>query len=184
MSGVDPAALTRRWLEDWVIGLELCPFAAPLLRDPALRIAVSAAAEEAGWHRDWLRELDYLQQREEDEVATTLLVLPAGPGNFDKFLDLLELANADLEASGLTGVVQLASFHPSYRFAAEPAGSASHYTNRSPFPTLHLLREAMLSRVLAGFPDPAAIPARNVARLEAMGADTVRRRWQQAFAQH
>ena len=177
----NPAELTRRWLEDWVVGLNLCPFAAPLLGDEALRIAVSQAVTEDDWRRDWLLELDLLQRSDETAVATTLLVFPHGPGSFDDYLDLLAAAQADLEAAGLLGIIQLASFHPRYRFAGEPVDSASHYSNRSPFPTLHLLRETILSRVLSGYPDPAAIPARNVARLVALGADEVRARWLEQF---
>ena len=130
-----------------------------------------------GWLQGFLEELDHLQRSPEREISTTLLVLERGPEDFDDFLSLVDNANDLLDEAGLRGHVQLAHFHPRYRFAAEPAEALSHYTNRSPLPTLHLLRESTLSRVLANYPAPEAIPARNIARLEALGRDRVRALW-------
>ena len=173
----DPETLTRRWLQDCVLALDLCPFAAPVLRDKGLRIAVCSAADPAQQLRDFLFELDYLQEKPESEVATTLLVLARGPAEFTAFLELLDAAQQLVAEAGLEGIIQLAHFHPAYLFASEPAADISHFTNRSPLPTLHLLRESMLTRVLASFPDPAGIPRRNIDTLRALGRDEVERRW-------
>ena len=91
------------------------------------------------------------------------------------------LAQALLDAAGLEGLVQLASFHPDYLFAGEPEDAASHYSNRAPYPLIHLLREDMLTRVLADGSDPGEIPTRNIATLEAIGVDELARRWRDMF---
>jgi hypothetical protein len=170
--------LVQRWLHDCVLALELCPFAAPVVRDGSLRIAISDAVEPAAQLRDFLLELDRLQSSPEQEISTTLLAFSQQPQNFDDFLDLVGEAQALLEESGLEGLVQLAHFHPLYQFANEAADGLSHYSNRSPLPIIHLIRESMLTRVLTAIPDPAEIPRANMARLEAMGRDEVQRRWQ------
>jgi hypothetical protein len=174
---VDPEELTRRWLQNCVLALDLCPFAAPVLRDRSLRIAVSEALDSRGQLQDFLFELDYLQQRSESEVSTTLLVLSRGPADFENFLGLLEAAQQLLLDAGLEGVVQLAHFHPAYRFAGEDLNDLSHFTNRSPLPVLHLLRESMMTRVLAAYPDPAEIPRRNMETLRELGREGVERLW-------
>jgi hypothetical protein len=169
----------RSWLEQFVVGLNLCPFARPLLGADSLRIAVCEASDAGGVRLAFLRELDLLQRSEESEIATTLLAFPAALEAFGDYLDFLEEAQQLVAAAGLEGVVQLASFHPHYQFAGEAPGAASHYSNRSPYPLLHLLREEMLSRVLADDADPEAIPARNVATLEGIGVAELARRWRE-----
>ncbi len=177
----DPAAAalhTRRWLADFVVGLNLCPFARPLLEDPSLRIAVCDATGGEGLRRAFLSELDLLQSSPEAQVATSLLVFTAALAEFDDYLDFLDEAQSLLEAAGLSGLVQLASFHPDYRFDGEAPDSAGHYSNRAPWPTIHFIREDMLSRVLGDYPDPDKIPARNIATLERLGVAELERRWQ------
>jgi hypothetical protein len=170
-------ARTRRWLSDCVLALELCPFAAPVVADNSLRVVVSRELSPEQQLRDFLRELDLLQSSEETDISTTLLVLARGPEEFDEFLGLQEQAQGLLEQAGLEGLVQVVGFHPDYRFEGEAPESPSHFTNRSPYPTFHLIREAMLTRVLASFPDPAAIPERNIERLEELGREAVVRLW-------
>jgi hypothetical protein len=181
---VDPAlveARVRSWLSELVVGLNLCPFARPLVDSDALRIAVCDSGDTAVARRRFLQELDLLQGSSEQAIATTLLAFPAALAEFGDYLDFLDEAQALLAGAGLEGVVQLASFHPRYQFAGEPPGSASHYSNRSPYPLIHLLREDMLSRVLADDSDPQAIPARNIATLEGLGVAALEARWQALF---
>lgn len=118
-----------------------------------------------------LAELDLLQRSSAEEVATTLLAFSGGLARFDDYLDFLDHANTLLQAAGLEGVIQLASFHPDYQFAREPPDAASHYSNRAPLPVIHLLREDMLERALANWPEPEKIPETNIARLNAMGRE-------------
>lgn len=171
----------RAWLEDFVVGLNLCPFARPLLGSDNLRIAVCLETEQAALLRAFLRELDLLQGSTESEIATTLLAFPRALASFDDYLALLEEAQYLLRAAGLEGLVQLASFHPHYRFEGEADNAASHYSNRAPYPLVHLLREDMLTRVLADHADPEEIPARNVETLGVMGVAELERRWQKLF---
>ncbi|HEY7775074.1 MAG TPA: DUF1415 domain-containing protein, partial [Kineobactrum sp.] len=141
----------------------------------SLRIALCAAADSPEgleqMQRDLLCELDLLQRSPEQKVATTLLAFTGGLADFDEFLDFLDLANELLIAAGLEGHIQLASFHPDYLFAGEAADAASHYSNRAPLPVIHLLREDMVERALADYPDPESIPVNNIARLSDIGRD-------------
>lgn len=173
----DPQTLIERWLHDCVLALELCPFAAPVLQDQSLRIAVCEAAESERQLQYFLGELDRLQASEEADISTTLLAFANGPEVFEDFLELVEQAQVLLEQAQLKGLVQLAHFHPQYQFANEPEGDPSHYTNRSPLPVIHLLRESMMSRVIEAYPDPEAIPGRNIARLRALGIEDIEARW-------
>lgn len=168
----------RDWLREFVVGLNLCPFARPLLADPGLRIAICQDSEETALLTAFLCELDLLQRSPEQQIATTLLVFPRALDDFHEYLDILARAQELLVEAGLEGVVQLASFHPHYCFAGETPGAASHFSNRSPYPILHLLREAMLSRVLEDFADPERIPERNIETLDAIGAAELERRCQ------
>jgi hypothetical protein len=167
----------RRWLEEFVVGLNLCPFARPLLAAPNLRIAVSGETDVRALHRVFLQELDLLQGCAESDIATTLLAFPRALDDFNDYLHFLDDAQALLSQSGLEGLVQLASFHPEYRFAGEAPEAASHYSNRAPYPIIHLLREDMMTRVLEDFPEPQRIPDRNIATLNAIGVDELQQRW-------
>ena len=159
------------------MALNFCPFAAPVLRDETLRIAVASARHPAEQLKVYLQELDLLQQADERAISTTLLVYENGPAQFTDFLALVESADAMLDELGLRGIFQTAHFHPDYYFAGEPRNALSHYTNRSPLPTIHLLREAAVTRLVANYPDPETIPKRNMAKLESLGREAVLARW-------
>ncbi|MEH6635350.1 MAG: DUF1415 domain-containing protein [Halioglobus sp.] len=171
----------RAWLDEFVVGLNLCPFARPLLGADNLRIAICNETRSAALRRAFLLELDLLQGSTEQEIATTLLAFPHALAEFEDYLDFLDQAQQLLEQSGLESRVQLASFHPRYQFAGEAEGAASHYSNRAPYPIIHLLREAMLSRVLDDCADPDQIPDKNIETLTAIGVEELERRWQAMF---
>jgi uncharacterized protein len=168
---------TRAWLESFVVGLNLCPFARPMLNTDKLRISVSNAESAEGRARDFLGELDLLQRSSEEQLATTLVVFPASLASFEDYLDFLEEAQTLLLAAGLDGTVQLASFHPDYQFEGDDATAPGNFSNRSPYPVIHLLRESMLTRALSEFPDPQKIPEKNIRVLESIGEAELRRRW-------
>ncbi len=172
----------RLWLDDFVVGLNLCPFARPLLNASNLRIAVCETSDAAHMRRAFLQELDLLQTSAEQDIATTLLAFPHALQDFSDYLFLLDDAQELLLEAGLEGVVQLASFHPQYRFAGEAPDAASHYSNRAPYPLIHLLREDMLSRALAEFANPERIPNRNIETLNSIGVEELERRWQALFS--
>ena len=125
----------RAWLQSFIVELNLCPFARPLIADPALRINVCEANNVEQLHHAFLSELDLIQQSSEGEIATSLLVIPHMLHSFEDYLDFLGDAEAMLEELGLDGTIQLASFHPQYLFDGEDKNSASHFSNRSPYPT-------------------------------------------------
>ena len=162
-------AATRRWLERAVIGLNLCPFArAPYLKN-RVRIVVSPARDEEALLLDLCEELQRLAVTGENEVETTLLVHPHVLDDFLAFNDFLDVADAALQEMKLEGELQIASFHPDYEFADAPLGDVANFTNRSPFPTLHLLRESSIERAVEAVDDTDAIYERNIARLREMG---------------
>jgi hypothetical protein len=171
----------QNWLAEFVVGLNLCPFARPLLGAPNLRISVCDASDPALLRRAFLQELDLLQRSTEADIATTLLAFPQALHNFEDYLLFLEEAQALLVAAGLEGLLQLASFHPCYQFAGEAPDAASHYSNRAPYPLIHMLREDMLSRALEDFADPEQIPERNIQTLDSIGEEELARRWQKLF---
>lgn len=164
---------THAWLKEFVVGLNLCPFARPVITSNTLRIAVCVADEEEGVAQALLDEIAFIQSAPEAEVATTLVVYPNALTQFDAYLAFLNGAEQLLEEMGLEGVLQLASFHPDYQFAGEPFDATSHFTNRAPFPMVHVLREDMVTRALEVFPDPEQIPERNIRVLEDLGRERI-----------
>ena len=168
-------AATRAWLERIVIGLNLCPFAKPPHAGGRLRICASDAVDEAALLADLDAELARLLEAPERRLETTLLVHPGVLQEFDAYNQFLDPAEALLAERGAEGVVQLASFHPAYRFADAEADAVENATNRSPFPMLHLLREASVDRAVAAYPEADSIWARNVALLRTLGHDGLRR---------
>lgn len=160
---------TRQWLEKAVIGLNLCPFAkAPYVKN-RVRIAVSRAPHLDGFLEDLDRELQLLGETPAEELETTLLVHPGLFGDFLLFNDMLDIADQAVVDNQLEGVIQIAPFHPDFRFAGTEAEDISNYTNRSPYPTLHLIREDSIAKASEAFPDAAAIFERNIALLEEIG---------------
>lgn len=162
-------AATREWLEKAVIGLNLCPFAKAVYVKNQVRIVVSHANHLDGLLEDLDRELDFLATADPDEVDTTLLIHPSLLPDFLDFNDFLQLADAAVEEHALEGTLQVASFHPQFQFEGTEPDDMGNYTNRAPFPTLHLLREASIERAVAAFPEAETIFERNIETLEALG---------------
>ncbi|WP_043529992.1 DUF1415 domain-containing protein [Litchfieldella xinjiangensis] len=167
-------AATREWVSSFVVGHNICPFAGREVRRETIRYT-SVTAEE--WEPLLAALLDECRRLDnEADIATTLLIVESGLEDFETYLDLLAVAEALLVDQGYEGIYQLASFHPEYRFAGAPDDDPANYTNRSPWPMLHLLREAELEQVLIQYPDPEAIPERNILALQAMGEAPLRKR--------
>lgn len=158
---------TRRWIADVVIGLNFCPFAQRVFEGEKIRYALSEATDEETLLQDLQRELELLAATPIDSIETTLLIHPLVLGNFLDYNDFLDPAEALIESLELDGVVQLASFHPHYQFA-ESQDDVENFTNRSPYPMLHLLREASIPDDPEGL---MAIPEQNIALLRRMGKE-------------
>ena len=162
---------TRIWLERAVIGLNLCPFAKAVHVKRQIRYAVSLAQSQEGLLDDLERELKQLAAADPEEIETTLLIHPLVLEDFLEFNDFLDVADAVLDELDLTGEIQIASFHPRYQFAGTQPDDIENYTNRSPYPILHLLREESVERGMAAFPDAARIFEKNVDTLKRLGHD-------------
>lgn len=169
----DDAAIraVRCWVERLVVGENLCPFAKRELVQNRVRFVHSTARDEGDLLLALDAELNLLQAQ--PEVETTLLIHPQVLQDFIEFNDFLDQADALLRHKKLEGEFQIASFHPNYQFAGTATDDAENYTNRSPHPVLHLLREASLESAIERYPDTGEIPERNIARMEAMGITTL-----------
>ena len=161
---------TRRWLERAVIGLNLCPFAKAVHVKGQIHYAVSAAVDAAGLLDDLDAQLGALVACDPSQRDTTLLMAPHCMADFIDFNDCLRRAERLLSRRGLDGEIQLASFHPRYQFADAGPDDITNFTNRAPYPTLHLLREASIDRAVAAFPQAQAIYEANMRTLHRLGA--------------
>ncbi|MEO5565451.1 MAG: DUF1415 domain-containing protein [Luteimonas sp.] len=167
----DPIAATRRWLERAVIGLNLCPFAKAVHAKGQIRYVLSVANTPEQLLEHLGAELLLLRDTPVDQVDTTLLVHPDALQDFLDYNDFLDAADELVAELELDGVVQVASFHPHYQFAGTAPGDIENCSNRSPYPTLHLLREDSVARAVAVYPDPDAIVDRNIDTLRELGPE-------------
>lgn len=172
----------RRWLNTVVIDLALCPFAAAPLQQGRVRIVASHAATDDKLLAGLQAEMALLDS--DPAIETTLVVLADILGDFDDYNQFLDIADALLESLDRTGVYQVASFHPDYRFAGTASGDAENYTNRSPFPLLQFLREASIEQAVATFPDIAAIPAQNIETMNRLGTRALEERLRRCRHDH
>jgi len=161
---------TQKWLMEAVIGLNLCPFAKALVVKDRVRYRVCLSSAPQDVLRMLADELQFLESADASLVETTLLIAPYALLDFLDFNQFLGECDALLVSLGLVGELQVADFHPDYQFAGEPPHAMGHFTNRSPYPTLHLLRESSMDLAVAVYPDAALIFERNIASLEALGA--------------
>lgn len=168
-------ARTRCWVEKAVIAFNLCPFARKPYEGEQVRYVVSEAREPEQLLEDLQRELEHLRASDPQEVETTVLIHPWVLQDFLDYNDFLDLVDTLLEQGGYEEEFQVASLHPAYQFAGTEPDDAENYTNRSPYPVLHLLRVDEVARAVAAYADPDRIPERNIARMEQEGAAAMRR---------
>jgi hypothetical protein len=161
------------WLASIVIALNLCPFAQREYRKNSIRFKTSFAENEQDIVADLAVELSILSKQQ--EIETSLLILPAALTEFEHFNDFLGLADSLLEEMSLDGVFQIASFHPDYRFAGTSNDDAENYTNRAPYPILHILRESSLDWAIDEHPDTGQIPLDNIALMNKLGVEHMRK---------
>ncbi len=167
-------AATRAWLERIVIGLNLCPFAKAVHVKNQIRFVVSRARNSDALLEDLERELNFLAQADPAQIDTTLLIHPEVLTDFLDYNDFLDVCDTVVEELELDGVLQVASFHPQYQFSDTEMDDVSNFTNRSPFPALHLLREYSVTRAVETFPDVDGIYENNIATLQKLGIEKVK----------
>jgi uncharacterized protein len=170
---------TQTWLEKAVIGLNLCPFAKAVHVKQQIRYVVSDARSVDELLVDLHRELESLAEANPEAIDTTLLIHPYVLNDFLDYNDFLDVADAALESLELDGILQIASFHPQYQFADTHFDDVENYTNRSPYPTLHLLREDSIDKAVEAFPEADAIYEKNIQTLRSLGQEG----WKKLFEQ-
>lgn len=171
----DPIAATQHWLQEAVIGLNLCPFAKAVVVKQQVRFVLSDAITPEQLLQTLGEELSLLRDTPAEQVDTTLIVHPQVLTDFLDYNDFLDLADGLVESLEMEGILQVASFHPDYQFAGSEPDDIANYSNRAPYPTLHLLREDSVARAVDAFPDPDAIVDRNIETLTRLGHDGWRR---------
>src|ERR1700748_70982 len=162
-------AATRHWLTEAVIGLHICPFDNAVHVKGQIRYAVSDAVDMEGVLTDLEAEIQTLVAENPETVDTTLLVLPQALGDFLDYNDCLFFADRLIRQLRLEGIIQIASFHPHYQFEGSEPDDIENYTNRAPYPILHLLREDSIERAVQAFPDAEEIYERNQETLRRIG---------------
>lgn len=165
-------AATQTWLDTFVIAHNICPFARREQENASIRYSVVNGNRIEECLEAVILECEHLDSHPDTE--TTLLILPQACADFADFLDLLSIAEQLLVDQGYEGEYQLASFHPDYCFAQTPENDPGNFTNRSPYPMLHLIREDSIEKAVASHPDPEGIPDRNIALMQEMGLDRLR----------
>jgi hypothetical protein len=164
-------AQTRCWLENVVLRHNLCPFAHKPFKGGQIRYVVTDSARVEFLLEDLQQELDYLRSVPVEEVETALLIHPGVLEDFLEYNDFFDLVDMLLVEGGYEGEFQVASFHPDYQFDGTRPEDAENYTNRSPWPMLHLIREDVLEKAIASYPDVDAIPERNIETMNSLGAE-------------
>lgn len=173
-------AKVESWLERAVIGLNLCPFARAVQVRGQIRYSVTEASEPAQLVEFLTEELHYLHACDPQATDTTLIIHPWVLEDFSDYMEFLDIADVILAGMGFEGEIQIASFHPDYQFSGTQRDDIGNYTNRAPFPILHLLREESVDRAVASVPDTDAIYRRNIATLNKLGKEG----WEHLFSKH
>jgi hypothetical protein len=172
-------AATQLWLERAVIGLNLCPFAKAVHVKKQIRYVVSSATTPEELLKDLINELELLAETSAEKIDTTLLIHPDVLTDFLDYNDFLDVADETLEELDLDGELQVASMHPHYQFEGTQPDDIENYTNRSPYPTLHLLRESSVDKAVAAFPEADQIFEKNVETMKKLGHAGWDKLWQQ-----
>lgn len=162
----------QHWLATVVVGLNLCPFAKQVLVNNRIRFSVTEAESEAMLLKALQTELEVLNR--DETIDTTLLIHPRVLQDFYDYNQFLNTVDTLLVQLELEGIYQVASFHPDYQFAGTEADDVENYTNKSPYPMLHLIREESLEQAIENFPDPERISERNITLLKSLGRDNMR----------
>ncbi len=168
---------TRQWLEKAVIGLNLCPFAKAVYTRDQVRMVVSHVADTDALLQELAQELAFLAAADPNKTDTTLLIHPRVLNDFLDYNDFLDAADAVVEQLELDGELQVASFHPDYQFDGTAPDDVENFTNRAPYPTLHILREASVDKAVQAFAEAENIYEKNIETLQALGREGWDKLW-------
>lgn len=163
---------TKKWLVSFVIALNLCPFAKREFDQDRIRYSVIESTDQAFCLHSVFQEV--LAMDEDSNIETTLIIFAKHLSLFDDYLDFFHLAEELIYTQEYEGVYQLASFHPDYQFENSDKNDPSNFTNRSPYPIIHIIREKSIEQALKTFPTPEQIPSRNIALLKKLGSDKIK----------
>ncbi|TDO96826.1 DUF1415 domain-containing protein [Marinomonas balearica] len=158
---------TDNWVKEFIVGLSVCPFAKRELEKQSIRSVVVRTKKNEVALQELMGEIAWLDQNPDTE--TTLVIFPTCFTDFSRYLDFVELAEELMYQQGCEGVYQLATFHPNYCFSGTESEDVSNYTNRSPYPMLHILREQSVEKAIEFYGDTSKIPGRNIELMESMG---------------
>lgn len=171
---------TKAWVRSFIVGMNVCPFAQREVERGSVRYVVVRSKLSSVALEELMAEVDYLDQH--PEVETTLIIFPTLFSEFIQYLDFVDAAEALMFEQGCEGVYQLATFHPKYCFAGAEQEDVSNYTNRSPYPMLHIIREASLEKAIEFYGDTSAIPERNIELMENTGKAALAKLMQQCMS--
>lgn len=160
-----------RWLNDVVIGLNLCPFASKPANENRVRFYISSATDDELLLQDLQQEMELLDQKDASEIETTLVIIPGHLNDFFDYNQFLNWAERLIKRNGWLGIYQLATFHPDYCFAGAAPDDTENLTNRSPYPILHIIREASLEKALQYYEGVEAVPDNNKKRVDLLSAE-------------
>jgi hypothetical protein len=165
---------TKSWIQTFVIGLNICPFASHPFREDKIRYCLEESGSVEKLVETLMEELNFLQKNKNIEIETSILIHPNVLTDFLDYNDFLSVAEAVLEEMDLAGEIQIASFHPEYQFAGETKNAPSNYVTRSPFPMLHLIRESSVTKAIEIHPDVKQVPYDNIKKLNELGLERIK----------
>ncbi|MFK7775311.1 MAG: DUF1415 domain-containing protein [Saprospiraceae bacterium] len=172
---MDFIKVTKSWIQSFVIGLNICPFASLPFREDKIRYRLEESVSTEKLVETLMEELNILQHNKNTEIETSILIHPNVLLDFLDYNDFLSIAEAVLEEMDLEGEIQIASFHPDYQFAGEAKNAPSNYVTRSPFPMLHLLRECSVTKAIEIHPNTKQIPFDNIQKLNELGLEEIKK---------
>jgi uncharacterized protein len=167
--------ITKKWIDTFVLGLNLCPFARHPYKYDKIRYVVFEGEDIEALGEFMIKEMKLLEDSTPSVLETTFVIIDAGLSDFMTYLDALFAIEDLVDELDYDGVFQIASFHPDYIFENTDPNDVTNYTNRSPYPMFHILREDSVTRALDAFPEVGDIPAQNIETMEKLGLTTVKK---------
>lgn len=172
---VDVIEQTKAWIQAFVIGLNLCPFAKKPFSQGKIRYILEEGMDKEAFAKKVIEEAIFLSTASIELVETSIIIHPNILNNFEDYLDTVDLLEYLLEQINLEGVIQIATFHPNYQFDGTAIDAVENFTNRSPFPMIHLLREDVIEIALENYPNPEEIPVLNVQKMLELGWEGIKK---------